>query len=277
MFLVTGATGNVGGELVRALADAGEGVRALTRGPAAGDFARTVETVTGDLNEAESLRPALAGVRGVFLLPGYADMPAILAEIEKAGVEHVVLLSGSSAASGDMTNAISAYMISSEAAVTESGIPWTILRPSGFMSNALRWIPQLQAGEVIREPFADAPVAVIDPADIAAVAAAVLRSPATHKGRTYRLSGPESLLPADRLRILGQVLGRELRLEAQTEDEARRQMSREMPAPYVEAFFDFYVDGALDESPVHATVQQILDRPARTFVEWARAHERAFR
>ena len=277
MLLVTGATGNVGGELIRTLAEAGEHVRALTRGPAAADFARTIETVTGDLNEAESLRPALAGVRGVFLLPGYADMPAILAEIEKAGVEHVVLLSGSSAASGDMTNAISAYMISSEAAVTESGIPWTILRPSGFMSNALRWIPQLQAGEVIREPFADAPIAVIDPADIAAVAAVVLRSPATHKGRTYRLSGPESLLPADRLRILGQVLGRELRLEAQTEDEARKQMSREMPAPYVEAFFDFYVDGALDESPVYPTVQQILDRPARAFAEWARAHERAFR
>ena len=74
-----------------------------------------VEAVTGDLNRPESLTEALAGVRGVFLLPGYEDMDGVLAAMRDAGVERVVLLSGSSAASGDTSNAITAYMLRSEA------------------------------------------------------------------------------------------------------------------------------------------------------------------
>ena len=86
-------------------------------------------------------------------------MEGVLAEVRGAGVERVVLLSGSSAASGDTGNAVSAYMIRSEDAVRESGVPFTILRPFGFMSNALRWRDQLRAGDVVREPFADVAVA----------------------------------------------------------------------------------------------------------------------
>jgi len=235
-----------------------------------------VEAVVGDLNQPASLSAALAGVNGVFLLPGYQDMRGVLAEIRRAAVGHVVLLSGSSAASGDMSNAISAYMIRSEAAVTESGVPWTVLRPFGFMSNALRWLPQLQAGDVVREPFAKVPVAVIDPYDIAAVAAGALCSEG-HEGRSYVLSGPESLLPADRVRVLGAALGRDLRFEAQPDDEARAQMSADMPAEYVAAFFDFYGDGTLDESPILPTVQEILGRKPRTFEQWSTAHAEAFR
>lgn len=277
MYLISGASGNVGGELVRALRAAGEPVRALTRGARPPGVPAHVEIAAADLDQPETLRPALDGVQGVFLLPGYRDMPGLLAEIRTAGVRNVVLLSGSSAGSGDTGNAISAYMIRSERAVLDSDVDATILRPSGFMSNALRWISQLTAGDVVREPFAGVAVAVIDPADIAAVAARALRSPAEHRGQTYLLSGPEALLPADRLRILGSVLGRELRLDPQPDDEAREQMSAEMPAEYVAAFFNFYVDGALDESPVRPTVQRILDRAPRTFEQWARAHAADFR
>jgi uncharacterized protein YbjT (DUF2867 family) len=130
-----------------------------------------VEGVVGDLDRPESLAEALDGVGGVFLLSGYKDMPGLLAETRRAGVGYVVLLSGSSAEDGDMGNAISRYMILSEAEVRESGVPWTVLRPSGFMSNALRWTPQLRAGDVVLAPFAGVRVAAIDPHDIAAVAA----------------------------------------------------------------------------------------------------------
>ena len=102
-------------------------------------------------------------VGGVFLLSGYKDMPGLLAEVRRAGVARLVLLAGSSAEGGDMGNAISRYMMLSETVVRESGVPWTVLRPSGFMSNALRWTPQLRAGDVVRAPFAGVRVAAIDP------------------------------------------------------------------------------------------------------------------
>ena len=276
MFLVTGATGNVGAEVVRALTDSGEQVRALTRSDSSSTLPASVEAVAGDLNRPESLAEALAGVRGVFLLPGYEDMEGVLAEVRGAGVERVVLLSGSSAASGDTANAVSAYMIRSEDAVRESGVPFTILRPFGFMSNALRWRDQLSAGDVVREPFADVAVAMVDPYDVGAVAAAALVSDG-HEGRTYVVSGPEALRPADRVRVLGSALGRDLRLEALSDDEARTQMSAQMPIEYVDAFFDFYVGGSLDESQVQPTVREVLGREPRTFEQWVAAHADAFR
>jgi uncharacterized protein YbjT (DUF2867 family) len=275
MLLVTGASGNVGAEVVQALAAAGQEVRALTRSDRPAGLAPAVQGVAGDLNRPESLTDAFAGVQGVFLLPGYEDMEGVLAVMRGAGFERVVLLSGSSAQSGDMSNAVSAYMIRSEAAVRGSGVPWTILRPYGFMSNALRWRDQLKAGDVVVEPFANVRVAVIDPHDIAAVAARALLDDG-HEGRSYVLSGPQALLPADRVRLLGAALGRELRFEAQSDAEARAQMSAQMPVEYVDAFFDFYVDGSLDESQVQPTVEEVIGRAPRSFEQWAAEHADAF-
>jgi uncharacterized protein YbjT (DUF2867 family) len=276
MILVTGATGNVGGELVRALARAGEGVRALIRSDA--DRPRLpagVEGVVGDLNRPETLVPALDGVRGVHLLSGYADMPGLLAEIRRAGAERVTLQSSSAVPGGDMSNAVARYHILSEAAVRESGIAWTFLQPNSFMSNALQWVPQLQAGDVVRAPFPGVRVATIDPFDVAAVAIEALTSE-VHEDRSYRLSGPESLLPADRVATLGAVLGRELRFQGQSDEEARAEMSAAMPAEYVDAFFSFFADGTLDESEVLPTVEEVTGRPPRTFEQWAREHSDAF-
>ena len=275
MILVTGATGNVGGELIRTLVGMGQPVRALTRGDGRAGFPPGVQAVPGDLNDPASLRSALRGAAGVFLLPGYADMPGILAEARQAGVARVVQLSGSSAGTGDLDNAITRYMTETEEAVRASGLAWTILRPAAFMSNALQWLPQLRAGDVVRAPFAYARAAVTDPVDIAAVAALALTGDG-HEGRVYPVSGPEPLAPADRVAILGQVLGRPLRFEAQPDDEARAEMSATMPAKYVDAFFRFYADGSLDESIVWPTVRDLTGRPPRTFAQWADAHADAF-
>ena len=276
MFLVTGATGNVGGELVRALAEAGQSVRALTRGGDQPAFPPGAETVTGDLNDPASLRPALDGAEGVFLLPGYADMAGVLAEARRAGVRTVVQLSGMSAGSGDLSNAITRYMAGSEQAVRECGLAWTILRPAAFMSNTFQWLPQLRAGDVVRAPFARVRAAMTDPADVAAAAALALTEPG-HAGRVYELSGPQPLTPADRVQILGEVLGRKLRFEAQGDAEARAEMSSAMPADYVDAFFNFYADGALDESAVRPAVADLTGLPPRAFAQWAAAHAAAFR
>jgi uncharacterized protein YbjT (DUF2867 family) len=276
MILVTGVTGNVGAELAGTLARTGNEVRGLVRDPTKAVLPAGVQAVAGDLDRPETLSAALAGADAMFLLPGYRDMPGLLAEARRAGTERVVLLSGSSVEGGDLDNAVSRYMIRSEAAVRESGLPWTFLRPSGFMSNTLQWAAQLRAGDVVRAPFAGVRIAVIDPFDIAAVAARALLS-TEHEGRIHRLTGPEPLLPADRVRILAEVLGRDLRFEAQSDAEARAEMSAAMPAEYVDAFFSFYVDGTLDESTVLPTVQEITGVPPRTFEHWAAAHADAFR
>ncbi|MEV4109094.1 NAD(P)H-binding protein [Nonomuraea sp. NPDC049695] len=276
MILVTGATGNTGSHVVAALAQAGQRVRALVRDPRGVTLPPGVQPVTGDLNRPDSLSDALIGVRGVFLLPGYADMPGLLAQMRRAGVERVVLLTGGSAALADMSNAISRYMTLSERAVREAGMPWTFLRPRAFMSNALRWLPQLRAGDLVRVPFAGVAAAAIDPADIAAVAALALTSDG-HEGRIHELTGPDSLLPADQVAVLAKVLGRDLRCEALPDEEARAEMEATMPAEYVDAFFRFYVDGTLDESHVLPTVREVTGHPPRTFEQWAEAHADAFR
>lgn len=275
LFLVTGSTGNVGRELVRALIASGHDVRALTRDPIS-TLPAGAERVVGDLNHPETLTSALAGVHGVHLLSGYRDMPNALHEMRRAGVQQVVLQSSSAVPGGDLGNAVARYHILAERAVRESGVAWTFLQPNTFMSNTLQWVPQLRAGDVVQAPFAEVRVATIDPRDVAAVAAQALTTGA-HAGRSYRLSGPESLRPADRLAVLARALGRELRFAAQPDDEARAEMSATMPPEYVDAFFSFFVDGTLDESKVLPTVAEITGREPRTFDQWVAAHADAFR
>jgi uncharacterized protein YbjT (DUF2867 family) len=270
--LVTGATGNVGGELVRQLADSSIPVRGLAR-RAGVALPRGVEGVHGDLNEAASVADALRGVSAVFLLAGY-DSAGLLTQMRAAGVERVVVLSGGGASARDTDNVVSRYQLATEEAARASGLVWTVLRPYGFMTNSLRWRPQLEAGDVVRLPFAATRVVVIDPADIAAVAARTLIDNG-HDGRIYRLSGPESLLPAEQVDILGSALGRPLRFEAQPNDEAYAEMTRRMPKEYADALFAFST-GALDESEVLPTVADVSGRPPRSFRDWADRHADAF-
>lgn len=276
MYLVAGATGNVGSELVRALAGAGEPVRALTR-TAGRDWPDGAEEVVGDLNDPASLSGALDGIRGAFLLSGYADMPGLLDRIARAGAERVVLLSSSSVTGTDLDSAVAAYHLESEQVVRDSGLGWTFLRPNSFMSNTLGWAPQLAAGDVVTERFADVAISTIDPFDVAAVAAAGLTSEGQDE-KAYRLSGPEALRPADRLRILGDALGRKLELRALSDDEARAEMTESgMPEKYIRSFFSFFADGTVDETTVQPDVAEVLGRPARTFAEWCGAHADPFR
>jgi uncharacterized protein YbjT (DUF2867 family) len=277
--LVTGASGNVGGELVRLLSREGHEVRAVTRKPVSSGLPARADQVVADLNDPASLRTAWAGVDALFLLPGYPAAPRLLADAAGAGVGRLVLLSGSSAGNSTSSNAVTRYMSQAEDAVRAAGLRFTILRPAGFMSNTLEWAAQLQAGDVVEAPFADVPIAAIDPQDIAAVAMAVLvtgQDDGQHSGRVYRLSGPEALLPGDRVRILASVLGRPLRFAAQSNEAAYAQMTAKMPAEYVDAFFDFYVRGSLDDSVIYPAVAEITRQPPRTFRQWALAHAAAF-
>jgi uncharacterized protein YbjT (DUF2867 family) len=277
LYLVTGAGGNVGSQVAAALLAGGEQVRGVVRAAdSTGALPDGAEPVAGDLNRADSLAGALAGVEGLFLLPGYEGAGELLGAAKAAGVRRLVQLSGGSAGSRDMSNAVTAYMAAAEDTARGSGLDWTILRPSAFMSNALRWLPQLRAGDELRAQFAGVASAIIDPADIGAVAAAALTEDG-HAGQVYRLSGPEALTPAEQAAILAEGLGRPLRVIALSNDETRAELASQMPEAYVDAFFDFYVAGSLDESPVLPTVEQITHRPPGPFADWVRTHRSLFR
>jgi uncharacterized protein YbjT (DUF2867 family) len=263
VILVAGATGNVGRELVRELAERGAPARGLSRNG----------EVRGDLNDPPSLRPALAEVSAMFMLSGYP--PEIFTEARDAGVRRVVLMSGGSAETGDRSNAVARYMIDTEEALRSSGLAWTILRPRTFMTNALQWADQVRAG-VVRAPWPAVAVATVDPADIAAVAAVALTEQG-HEGREYPVTGPEALRPADRVRLLAEAVGREVRYEPQPDEEARAEMSAQMPEEYVNAFFSFFSDGELDESEIFPTVAEVTGREPRTFADWARRNADRFR
>jgi uncharacterized protein YbjT (DUF2867 family) len=276
MILVTGATGNAGGGVVNGLLDLGAAVSGLVRAGSESKLPDGVEAVVGDLNDPDSLRGPLDGARAVFLLSGYEGIGRSLALMREAGVERVVLLSSSAAPTGNLDNAVARYHILSERAVRDSGLPWTFLQPNSFMSNALRWLPQLENGDVIRGPFAEVAISTIHPDDLGAVAARALTSP-DEEGRTYRLSGPEALRPAEQVAILAKFSGRDLRFERQSDEEARGEMEQAMPKEYVDAFFEFFAEGTVDETTVYPTVEEVTGRDPLTFEEWAEANADAFR
>lgn len=274
--LVAGATGNAGEAVVGAVVETGEPVKALVRDGGGSVLPEGAEAAAADLNRAETVRPHLEDVRAVFMLSGYDGLDGSLVDMREAGVERVVLLSSSAAPTGNLDNAVARYHILSERAVRDSGLPWTFLQPNSFMSNAYRWLPQLRDGDLVRLPFADVPIAMIHPEDLGAVAAAALRSP-EHERRAYRLSGPDALRPEEQVAIVAEGSGRPLRFEAQSNEEARAEMEAGMPKEYVDAFFEFFAEGAVDETTVRPTVEEVTGRRPLSFREWATAHADRFR
>ncbi|MFJ9540879.1 NAD(P)H-binding protein [Streptomyces sp. NPDC101225] len=283
MILVTGATGHVGGELVRRLADAGRPVRAMTRRPARARLPEGVEAVYGDADDPASLAAAFAGVSGAFLMsaqavgtaPGPTHDLALAQAAARAGVRRLVKLSVLDAGAG--TDVIARWHAEAESAVTDPSRnwAWTLLRPGRFMSNALQWAGQLRTGDEVAVPFADRPAASVDPADLADIAAQALTADG-HAGATYELSGPQSLTPVEELSVLGEVLGRALRANALPPQAARAGMERYgFPAEVVDAIMRRTLESDRG-AEVLPTAEKLLGRPARTFAQWARAHTEAF-
>jgi uncharacterized protein YbjT (DUF2867 family) len=278
MKLVAGATGNAGGAVVRALVERGERVRAVVREGRAGAFdAGDVEVVTADLDDTATLVPHLAGIDGAFLLSGYDSTAGLLEAATGAGLDHVVLLSAASAGSTARDdNAIAAYHRESERLVEASGLAWTVLRPVSFMSNTFRWRDSILAGQPVLEPFPAAASAVIDPADIGSVAAVALLDRSQDR-QVLSLTGPESLLPTQRIAILGEALGRRIELVEIPPDDAPEHLASTMPAKYADAFVEFFLEGTLDESPVLPTVRTVTGREPTGYASWVAANIDRFR
>jgi uncharacterized protein YbjT (DUF2867 family) len=211
MILITGATGNVGRELVKQLSDKGESLRVVTRdaGKVAHLDAR-IERVIGDMSDEATADCAVAGVDSIFMFPLITDEDhqsnnVLLERGKKAGVKHVVMLSSMGAK--ESKSKIGELHREKELLVEGSGIPWTFVRPGAFMSNSLQWQPTIKAQGKVFNPIGDGKVAPISPTDIAAAAAVALTS-AGHEGKIYMLTGPELLTAHEQVEILSHALGK---------------------------------------------------------------------
>ncbi|NUS07954.1 MAG: NAD(P)H-binding protein [Nonomuraea sp.] len=275
--LVTGATGNVGRHVVSQLAEAGLDVRALVRNPDTARLPEGVEAVRGDLTVPETLEAALEDVESVFLLwPGYSAEAAtsVVTTIAKHARRVVYLSADVEDLADDEEPTL--FHQSVERTIRHSGLSWTFLRPGGFATNTLGWAGQIRQG-VVRWPFGKAVRALIHEKDIAAVAVHVLTS-AGHAGGKYVLSGPEQLDQAEQVRVIGEVVGREVRWEDLPLDEAREQLMAAWGDPtFVEGALKGW--GAAVHTPerVTDTVERLLGRPPLTFRQWAEDHAEDFR
>jgi uncharacterized protein YbjT (DUF2867 family) len=275
MILITGATGHVGSQVITALLPAQAGhIRVLTRNPGA-VFPDGTEKVVADLADSD-LAPVLDDVHAVFLLTDGLNIAAhdhrLIAAAQQAGVERIVKLSVRSVGH-DATDPITTMHRAGEQAIRDSGIGWTFLRPTAYMSNALNWAGMIAADQVVHAPFAAGRAAVVDPADIAAVAAACLTNDG-HNHQVYELTGPEPLSPPDQVAILSQVLGRDLSYaEADPADMLAEMVSYGMPedlAHAIVAQFRSTLD-AYNSEPT-GDITTVTSRPARSFIDWAQAH-----
>ena len=266
--LVTGATGNIGRRVVDELLALGAtDVRALTVDPGRAALPPSVEVVRGYLGRPETLPAAFAGVDRLYLAPLLDTVEEATRLAAAAGVRHIVDLAGAAGSSWPPI----------ERAVEACGVPWTHLEAGEFMTNTAIWAPQIRAGDVVADAYPDEANPMIDPADIAAVAARVLVDGAVHEGRTYTLTGPRTLTRRERIEEIGRALGRTLTVEPAGHDRAVADLG-----PVMGAHAEWYLAGigasaAAGPRPPTTTVADLTGRPATAFGQWAGQNVARFR
>ena len=277
--LVIGAAGNVGRQVVHQLPAAGAQVRALTHHTQPTGLPPHVEVVRGDLTQPATLEAPLQGIDAVFLV--WVVPPATIAPALERIAKHarrIVFLSAPYKTAHpffQQPNPQQAVAARIERLIEDSGLEWTFLRPGMFAANALRWwAPQIRAGAPVRWPYLSVATAPIDERDIAAVAVRALCEEG-HAGAEYVMTGPQSLSQAEQIDTIGSVIGRSIRAEEISPDDARREL--DMPPPVVNMLLDAWAAAAGLPALVTPAVAEITGVPARAFPEWAASHAAEFR
>lgn len=274
MIAITGATGALGGQVARLLAD--QSPTLIVRDPSrAPDVGGEVRQASYDDRAAAEL--ALAGVDTLLLVSAAESATrrqqhrTMVEAAAAAGVRHLVYTSFVGAGA-DATFTLGRDHGDTEQAIRDAaalnGMTYTLLRDN-FYADVLPWFAD--ASGVIRGPAADGRVAAVARADVAGVAAAVLVAPEAHAGAIYELTGPEALTMTEVAARAGAAVGRELRYEEETIEEAyasRRAGYPDAADFELDAWVSTYTaiaDGSV--ATVTNDVEKVTGRPARTLEE----------
>jgi uncharacterized protein YbjT (DUF2867 family) len=254
--------------VVSGLVQRGEAVRALARDPDAAGLPAAVEVVRGDLFDPPALERHAQGADAVFLVwPFFTDEgAAAVVDAIASHARRVVYLSAEAAGARP-----DSFWASVERHIERSGVEWTFLRPTGFAANTLLWAPQIRDAAVVRWPYGQAARSLIDERDIAAVAVLALTEDG-HAGARHVLTGPATLTQAEQARAIGEAIGRPVRFEELSREEAESRLAGQVPAGALDTWAGFV------EKPeiVTTTVEDVTGRPARPFIRWARDHAADF-
>lgn len=283
MYLITGATGNVGGPLARQLHEQDHPVRVLVRNPArAADLPAGIERAIGDLDNPDDVANAIKGVDAVFLMhvgSGTQQTQIMIDAVRNVGNTRIVLLSSVGARLMPISDnpVIGGALAAREDLMRESGLDVTYLRPNGFASNALWWLDGIRAGKVV-DPTGKGCLAVIDPEDIARCAAVVLTEDG-HVGKGYTLTGPEALTSREQVATIAEVTGQTIDFqEVSPREFAQAQIANGVPAEQAQALE--YLNTVFRKGRaayVTDDVQNLTDRAPGTFRDWCERNTDALR
>jgi uncharacterized protein YbjT (DUF2867 family) len=252
-------------------------VRALTRDPGKADIIRLpqVEVFKGDFEDADSIRQACNGVDGAFLLTNSTERAeqqqiAFIRVAQQSGIRHIVKLSQLHADAGSPGRFLR-YHAAAEAAIRESGLTFTFLRPNLYMQGLLNFRQSITQKSAFFAPVGDARISAVDVRDLADVAVAALTT-SQHDDKTYSLTGPDALTFADMAQQLSKAVGRAI-MFVDVPPESMRVALADLDFPAWQA------DGLLEEfamyrrgeaAGVEPGVRQALGRPPRSFEDFAR-------
>ncbi len=281
MYLITGATGNIGREVVEQLHEQGHDVRALVRDPSRAELLPAgIDIAVGDLDDADSVVAALRGVDSVFLLhagPGTTQTQIMIDATRSVRVNQIVLLSSIGARLRPVPM-IGAILAAREDLLRASGLEVTYLRPNGLMSNALGWADGIRENNRVVDPTDPGRQAVVDPSDIARVAALVLTQDG-HVGHGYILNGPEALTAREQVETLSDVLGHSIEFVAVTPEQvAKEAIQSGTPTQLAAAMQNLNELFRASRAGVIADdIENLTGVAPRTFRDWCERHIDKFR
>jgi uncharacterized protein YbjT (DUF2867 family) len=279
MYLVTGASGNVGSKVVAQLLAGGEKVRVFTRDPGkVAHWGDQVQIATGEFGKPETFARAAAGVEGAFLMNGGPDgepFRQLMAVAKRQGNPRIVFLS--TLLAGEPEFLIGRLHKDKEDAIRQSGLPAAFIRPGGFMSNSYQWIDTIKAEGVVYNPLGAGKSAPIAPEDIAAVAVKALTEPGLSQ-EVFEITGGELLSVPEQVTILAGILGKPIRCVEQSTEAAIQGLIRAgIPAPVASAVgqsFEAVRNGR--GGVVKDTVEKVTGRRPKTYDAWAREQAARF-